>query len=129
MQNPNGHQVGDKLRIRTGPHSGERGILVSVDPTSSYFKVALENGTTLVVQPESTTNYSLAARRAWQAKPKQAGRPKSTTPKKVVTVRIAVDVWERLEQAVELGLIQSRESAVNTWLRERVSAILAGKNL
>ncbi len=56
--------------------------------------------------------------------PKRAGRPSLPVPrKKMVSIRIDVDVWNRLGEAVELGLIPSREEAVNAWLHQHLDTL------
>jgi preprotein translocase subunit YajC len=115
-----GIQIGDKIRIRSGPYSGARGVIQS--EVDGILEVLLDEGTSVNIEQQEITNYSLAARRAWQKMPKRAGRPQLTSPrKKMVSMRIDVEVWERLGEAVELGLIHSREEAVNTWLREQLN--------
>lgn len=84
----------------------------------------LDEGSSIRVEQKEITNYSLAARRAWQKMPKRAGRPQSPSPrKKMVSMRMDVDVWDRLGEAVELGILVSREEAVNTWLREKLDTL------
>jgi hypothetical protein len=115
--------AGDKVRIKTGSHAGERGILQVA--TDGALSVSLETGAIAPVFGEELTNFSLAARRAWKVMPKRAGRPTSDGPqKKMVSIRIDSQVWELLSRAVELGLIPSREQAINTWLRVKVNELL-----
>jgi uncharacterized protein (DUF4415 family) len=124
LQNSDGFHPGDKIRIRNGPFAGARGIiLVEVD---GLLEIQLDESesNTLTLPVEDITNYSLAARRAWKVMPKRAGRPQLPIPrKKMVSMRLDVDVWDRLGDAVELGLITSREEAVNFWLREKLDAL------
>src|SRR5438874_1259694 len=116
-------QTGDKIRIRSGPYSGARGVIQA--EVDGILDVLLDEGSRLHMEPQEITNYSLAARRAWQTMPKRAGRPQSSSPrKKMVSMRIDVEVWERLGEAVDLGLIPNREEAVNTWLQENLNALL-----
>jgi hypothetical protein len=108
-------QIGDKIRVRSGPYSAARGIIQA--EVDGILEILLDEGSRIHVEPREITNYSLAARRAWQTMPKRAGRPQSVTSrKKMVSMRIDEEVWNRLGEAVELGLIPSREEAVNTWL-------------
>ena len=87
--------------------------------------VNLETGEIVPVLGEELTNFSLAARRAWEVMPKRAGRPTSAGPqKKMVSIRIDSQVWELLSRAVDLGLIPSREQAINTWLRQKTDELL-----
>ncbi len=118
-QDFSGSLTGDKIRIKTGSHVGERGILqVAADGALS---VSLETGKIVPVLGVELTNFSLAARRAWEAMPKRAGRPRTGKPQKqMVSIRLDTQIWAMLGQAVELGLVASREQAVNEWLREKV---------
>jgi hypothetical protein len=120
---PHEHRVGDKVRIRAAPRTGERGVIHSV--TSEGLEVALPNGDIVTVEPVGLTNYSLAARRAWQTMPKKAGRPHSPGPgKRMVSIRIDAELWAELEAAASNGLIPSREFAVNQWLREQLDRLM-----
>jgi uncharacterized protein (DUF4415 family) len=124
LQNPDGFHPGDKIRIRNGSFAGTRGIIRG--EVDSLLEIQLDGSEshTVTVPVEDITNYSLAARRAWQVMPKRAGRPQLPLPrKKMVSMRLDVDVWDRLGDAVELGLITNREEAVNLWLREKLDAL------
>lgn len=119
LQEPLGFQSGDKIRVRFGPYTGARGIIQA--EKEGRLEIQLDDGDTILIGFEEITNYSLAARRAWQVMPKRAGRPQLLTPRKrMVSMRIDVDVWDQLGNALEMGLIANREEAVNTWLRERL---------
>ena len=121
-QDPSGFQPGDKVRIRSGSYVGAKGIIRA--ESDELLEIRLDEGGIVSVPAKEVTNYSLAARRAWQVMPKRAGRPQLATPrKKMVSIRIDVDVWNHLGEAVELGLIPNREEAVNTWLRERLDTL------
>lgn len=121
-QDPNGFRPGDKVRVRVGPHAGARGVVRCQH--GSQLIVDLPGTPTIEVSPDEVTNYSLAARRAWAVMPKRAGRPRLEIPrKKMVSMRLDVDLWQRLSQAVEVGLIPSREEAVNRWIRERLDSL------
>jgi len=88
-------------------------------------EVDVGSGEVVQVEMASVTNYSLAARRAWQVMPKRAGRPRldASVRKQLVSMRLEVDVWRRLGQAAELGLVSSREQAVNDWIEEKLAAL------
>jgi hypothetical protein len=123
MESPDGYQPGDKVRVRSGPHLGSRGILLGQE--GGLVRLELSSGETILVQPHELTNFSLAARKAWQTMPKRAGRPPSpNTRKKMVSLRLDVDVWRMLGRAAEFNLIPSREQAVNEWLRKRLVQLL-----
>src|SRR5690348_9181628 len=97
--------LGDKVRVKNGEHKGARGRVddVVVDGVVVY----LDTGDRVVLAESDVTNFSLAARRAWRVMPSRAvGRPKSPEAgrKKSVSLRIDIDVWRQLGEAVELGL-------------------------
>ena len=50
------------------------------------------------------------------------GRPRTST-KKMVSMRLDVEVWEGLVKAKQAGKIRSREQFVNDVLREKVEAL------
>src|SRR6266571_808707 len=118
-QNSGGFQLGDKVRIRSGSYVGVRGVIRS--ESDGLFEIQLDEDGIASVPAKEVTNYSLAARRAWQAMPKRAGRPKGQKPvKRMVSMRLDADIWDMLQEATELGLIPSREKAVNDWVREQI---------
>lgn len=117
------HQPGDKVLVRAGPHKGTRGVITADNDELLAVQIAPDAIAQLAY--DDVTNFSRAARRAWQNMPKRAGRPKSPTPpKKMVSLRIDQDLWGRLGQAVEAGLIPSREHAINTWIRNHLDDLL-----
>ncbi len=122
-QDQKGYRHGDKVRVRVGPHKGRRGVIVS--ETDGVLSVDLGEKEAVRVVPDEVTNYSLAARRAWETMPKKAGRPRLSPSgeKKMVSLRIDADVWESLGKAVDFGLVPNRQHAVNTWLRERLDSL------
>lgn len=105
-------QVGDKVRIKVGEYKGRRGLIAT--SLAEYAEVMLDDGTTVAINHKDVTNYSLAARKAWKIMPKRSGRPRSmVTRKKQVTMRIDSEIWQILGQAVDQGLLTSREMMVN----------------
>jgi len=122
LQDPSGFQLGGKVRVRTGPHAGARGVIRA--ELDGLLEIQLDKNDIVTVPVQDVTNFSLAARRAWQVMPKRAGRPQLPLPrKKMVSMRLDVDVWDRLGDAVELGLVPGREQAVNTWLRQQLDLL------
>lgn len=117
------HRTGDKVRISRGHYAKERGIIQSTADDSLW--IELTSGAIVNVAEDQITNYSLAARRAWKIRPKQAGRPKldDSAKKKMVSLRLDPEMWARLGRAVELGMISNREKAVNSWLVEKVAEL------
>jgi len=122
LQDPSGFQLGDKIRVRSGSYTGARGVIRA--ELDGLLEIELDENKIVSVPVKDVTNYSLAARRAWQVMPKRSGRPQLSTPrKKMVSIRLDIDVWNRLSEAVELGLIAGREQAINTWLRQELSSL------
>ena len=122
QQDNDGARIGDKVRLRSGIHAKERGV-VQVTAGESL-EIQLDEGTLIHARPEEITNYSLAARRAWQVMPKQAGRHQLAVPRKrMASLRLNIDVLDDLDKATELGLILNKEQAVNTWLRQQLDLL------
>ena len=115
-------QIGDKVRVKSGEFKGQRGIVIAMHNEQIEIELIVGNATQLLDESE-LTNYSLAARRAWQKMPKKAGRPRSFKRKKMISIRLDEELWARLGKAVENGFVNSREEAVNNWLRERLDAV------
>src|SRR2546423_15586159 len=91
---------GDKVRIRRGTYVGQRGVICAIEEDGLTIEV--ESDVVVRVPRDDITNYSLAARRAWEKMPKRSGRPKSPKPgKKMVRMRIDREVWDRLGVAVD----------------------------
>src|SRR5438876_887031 len=117
------YRIGDKVRVRSGIYAGLRGIIQS--EADGLVNLQLQTGEVVRVLLEQVTNYSLAARRAWEAMPKRAGRPRTKIQrKKMVSLRLDADMWQMLGLASELGLVQSREQVVNEWLWEKMIELL-----
>jgi hypothetical protein len=119
-------QVGDKVRIRSGTHAKERGVIRTTE--GALLEIQLDGGSLIQVGPEEITNYSLAARRAWQVMPKQAGRHQLAAPRKrMISLRLGISILEYLERATELHLIPNKEQTVNTGLRRQLGALFWGE--
>lgn len=119
-------QLGDKVRLKSGPHEGARGVIQA--EIGGTLEVTLDNGDVVQALPEDITNYSSAARRAWKAMPKRTGRPKGQKPvKRLVSMRLDVDILDMLREAIELGLLANREKTINDWIRERASSLLSAE--
>ena len=116
---------GDKVRLKAGPHAGERGTIASIDGEKLLIRLDA-SAETVRVLPDSVTNFSLAARKAWVTDPnRDVGRRKGTKlcDRVSVTLRIDRDLWEQFRQMEEAGLIEDRTAAINGWLREKVSKL------
>lgn len=118
-------RVGDKIRVRSGQHARNRGRISDISP--DCIEVVLDDGSTISFSREEITNYSLAARKAWRVMPKRAGRPTldASQRKKMVSIRLDVDNWERLHMAVTHGLIDSQEQMINSWLRRGLDELFS----
>jgi hypothetical protein len=122
LQEKDNAHIGDKVRIRSGPHAKERGVVQA--KVGEVLEIQLDTGLRIHAGPEEITNYSLAARRAWKVMPKRAGRHQLTVPrKKMVSLRLNIDVLDDLDEAAELGLVPNKEQAVNTWLRQQLDLL------
>ncbi len=109
-------RVGDKVRVKRGRCSGCRGLVARLYGHKT--NVVLADGGRVTALTEDLTNYSAAARLAWRTMPKKAGRPAGARPKTRVSLRIDSEVWTRLGELANAGAFQSRESLVNTLLRQ-----------
>lgn len=121
-------EAGDKVRVKVGPHSGQRGVVDAID--GEQVLVRLEKTAQMVrLQADQVTNFSLAARKAWVTDPNRGvGRRKGTKFRDRVTVtfRIDRDLWEQFMQMVETGRIEDRNSAVNSWFRSKLTELGGG---
>lgn len=123
MNDPGIARPGDKVSMLRGSRQGARGIIE--DTTDGKATVRFSDGKEVVLL-SALLNYSAAARKAWQTMPNRAvGRPKdpSIPRKKMVSLRLDSELWEQLGAAVRAGLLHSRESAINGWLREKLVEI------
>ena len=122
LQNKDGAHIGDKVRLRSGTYVKERGVVQA--KVGELLEIRLDEDTLIHAGPEEITNYSLAARRAWQVMPKRAGRHQLAVPRKrMASLRLDIDVLDDLDKATELGLIPNKEQAVNTWLRQQLDLL------
>lgn len=83
-------------------------------------------GITFRVPEQSVTNYSLAARKAWQTSPiRSVGRPKrpGLSLRVSVTLRIDRDLLQRLRANEEAGIIEDRTDTINRWIREKLDQL------
>jgi hypothetical protein len=120
--------VGDKVKLKR-PASGSnvRGVVVAVGPSRIRIRIS-DSDEIVSARPAEITNYSLAARKAWQHMPvRNVGRPRGSkvSDRLSVTIRVNRDLWKRFTQAEAEGLIGHRTSILNQWIAEglfRVSA-------
>lgn len=118
------HTKSDKVRIKSGPFANRRGTLVGRESGKWLVSISDENKTILVEQND-LTNFSLAARRAWQSMPhRKVGRPTGSRVSDRLSVIFRVDraLWKDFLDAEEAGLIQDRTKVINSCLRSVVEA-------
>jgi len=134
------YREGDKVRIKNSirgtaneEHAGKRGqVAHNGDHTKAphgMVRVRLDGeDAPLMFAQEYVQNRTLSAQRSWVTTPRagrRVGRPRLTTPKTTVALRIDLDAWETLGRIVESGRIatRSRNEIVNTLLRDYVLAV------
>lgn len=121
-------QPGDKVRLKVAPYLGTRGVVERSH--GSHLLVRLDsNGDVVRVTLTDVTNYSLAARKAWESMPdRRVGRPKgSTTSDRIsVTLRIDRSLWDRFRRAEAAALIGDRTESINAWISERLDELEGG---
>ena len=118
-------ETGDKVRLKTGEHRGERGVIEANE--GGKLVIRLEESSRVVrMLPADVTNYSLAARKAWVTEPDRAvGRRKGTrlSDRVSVTLRLDRELWERFTGMEEDGVIEDRTAVVNSWFREKLAEL------
>ena len=120
-----GPEHGDKVRIKSNPHKGSRGVVEEVDGNLLVVRLA-ESGKPISVDSELVTNFSLAARKAWEKMPRRkVGRPKGSVvcDRISVTLRIDRDLWERFKSNEKTGVISGRTQTINNWLQEKLAEV------
>lgn len=121
------HAPGDKVRVKptSTRTSTLRGTVSAIDGTYLIIR-ASEDGSLVRVKPDEITNFSLAARKAWQKMPeRQVGRPRGSTvcDRVSVTIRLDRDLWEQFREAESRGYVTDRTNTLNTWVREGLNRI------
>ncbi len=118
-------EVGDKVRVKKGSEAGKRGIVSAVH--AQQLSIRLDEGEKVVkLAFADVTNYSLAARKAWQTEPdRSVGRRRGskTTDRISVTLRIDRDIWDEFQAKEESGKIEDRTATINAWLREKLAEL------
>jgi uncharacterized protein (DUF4415 family) len=121
------HLSGDKVRIKQGPLKGLRGTLVR--PQLEGWLVSTKDGDhEWVVSEVALTNFSLAARRAWQSMPdRKVGRPlgSKVSDRVSVTLRLDRNLWDSFRDAEDRGLIIDRTEIFNAWLRDYLHGLIS----
>lgn len=114
-------KVGDKVRVKS---SHKRGIVERLQGSS--LAIVLDTGGQITATASDVTNYSLAARKAWERMPdRRVGRPKGTTrtDRTSVTLRIDRELWEQFRLAESQGKITDRTATINEWIAEKLNEL------
>ena len=118
-------KAGDRVKLKDSAHRGMRGIVERLH--RGQLLVRLEDHDGLIeLTPRQVTNFSLAARKAWESMPdRRVGRPKGSRvcDRVSVTVRIDRDLWEEFRNMESDGRIEDRTGTINAVLREKVIAL------
>lgn len=117
-------EIGDKVRLKTSEQAGRRGIIESLLPGAIV--VLLDENERVSVAATELTNFSLAARKAWQNMPdRQVGRPKGTglRDRMSVTLRIDRELWDWFRRLESAGVVEDRTTSINQWIRERLAEL------
>jgi uncharacterized protein (DUF4415 family) len=118
-------QIGDKVRLKGDANRGARGVIEKLESVNLFVRLD-ESGALVQVPRTNVTNYSLAARKAWERMPaRRVGRPKgsSKTDRVSVTLRIDRELWEQFKNAESSGMIDDRTATINAWLAERLTEL------
>ncbi len=97
-----------------------RGIVAEVNVDRLVIKGVSDDKLFSVASAE-ITNFSLAARKAWEKMPeRQVGRPKGSTvcDRISVTIRVDRDLWGIFRVAEAEGIVKDRTLTINNWLRD-----------
>jgi len=118
-------QPGDRVKLKNIDHRGRRGIVKRLNRDGLVVK--LEDRDELVkLKAHEVTNFSLAARKAWQSMPhKRVGRPKGSRvcDRTSVTFRIDRDLWDEFRALESNERIKDRTSVINAMLREKLGEL------
>ena len=118
-------QAGDKVRIKAKGSTASRGVIMRIE--GKKLVIQPEDSEELVVLTEAeVTNFSFAARKAWESSPDRAvGRKKKTTPSDRVSVTLRIDreLWEAFQEREAAGEIDDRTATINEWFREKLAEL------
>jgi hypothetical protein len=118
------YSKGDKVRIKAGPYSGQRGLLLRQKSDGWIVHLVLSDSYVLI-REDHLTNYSLAARRAWRSMPdRKVGRPMGSRVSDRVSIIFRVDreLWSDFLAAEKNGLVSDRTTVINECLRNIVAS-------
>lgn len=119
--------MGDKIKVKRpeGDLLVCRGMITAIGRDVLTIRV---DGTSVLanVAADNVTNFSLAARKAWQHMPKRnVGRPKGSRVSDRVSVTIRIDrrLWQLFRQAEADGVISDRTATLNSWIAEHLNRL------
>jgi uncharacterized protein (DUF4415 family) len=123
-------EIGDKVKLKSHNGIPARGVVEEVNGDKLLVRLD-ESGELIVVASELATNFSLAARKAWQNMPhRQVGRPKGARHCDRVSVTLRIDraLWEQFRRDESEGRIKDRTATINAWLREMLDKLRETKD-
>lgn len=105
--------------------AGLRGVIV--EKTADGCVVAFEEGSKqTTIQVDNLTNFSAAARQAWNRMPnRKVGRPAGTKVSDRVSVIFRIDrsLWEEFLESERAGFVSDRTNIINTCLRKVLKSL------
>lgn len=122
--------VGDKVKLKNHHGAPARGVVEAVHGDELWVRLD-ESGELVAVACEVVTNFSLAARKAWEHMPhRHVGRPKGARHCDRVSVTLRIDraLWEQFKKGEAQGLINDRTATINAWFREQLDKLKRGKD-
>ena len=118
-------EVGDKVRLKVHNNASTRGVVEEVRGNELLVRLD-ESGERVAVAAKLVTNFSLAARKAWQHMPhRRVGRPKGARHCDRVSVTLRIDrvLWEQFKRDESAGHIKDRTATINFWFREMLDRL------
>jgi hypothetical protein len=116
---PDATRPGDKVRLKSGGHSGERAFVIAVERGTLVLEL---DGRRFRCAVSDVTNFSLAARKAWATMPKRAGRPRARVPRtKMLSLRLPVELIDQVDSIVDAGHAETRSAFIEHALRTAVA--------
>jgi hypothetical protein len=115
-------KAGDHVRVK---ESARRGTVEKIDHDNVLVRFE-DSGELASLSTRAVTNYSLAARKAWERMPeRRVGRPKGSRvcDRLSVTIRIDRSLWNQFKRFEHDGRIADRTGLINKWLRQKLDEL------